>query len=177
MLHFLKEHLNINSANNCCISKSPSVRCPQKTSFPWSLKAVQPPWRAVSSVLLRDQGHILSCLQSLPISTRPLPAWVYQQQRDRGSGLKVPGEAVPRSVLRVQKPFAGLQARLLALDNVAKPTVHPLAPPPPRASISGGLTHLACSPILYLVCMDTSCSANRVQPKGCYQDNGDLYPF
>ena len=67
MLYFLKEHLNINSANNCYISKSLlSIRCPCRNLLLrtvsldgiTSLKvgSVQVQWRPVSPALIYDQG-------------------------------------------------------------------------------------------------------------------------
>lgn len=73
-----------------------------------SLKAVQLPPRAVSSGLICDQEHALSCPHSLLTFLLPLSAWVYEWQVYSEHGLRGPEKAAPCSVLRILKPSIGL---------------------------------------------------------------------
>ena len=143
-----------------------------------TLKAAQPPSRALSSGLTCDHRRTLSYPPSQQILILPPYAWVHRWRIDHGCGLGYPGKVAPCSVLAVLNPFTGVQASLV-LHAPQHWTVGPNSLCTLSFSLhpcvfnSDGLSCLVCSPIFYLVCVGTFLSSSQAQPKGSYQDSGD----
>lgn len=182
MLHFLKEHLNINSANNCYISKSLlSIKRPCRNLL---LRTVSPRWnkslKAVCSPVTascRPSAHWWPTVHSLVPAEPDDSFFSFLPGSTKGTWVVCMDwgvqECCPHAVPGNLKPSLGLRAsRVCHASSLS--AVRPVPPHTSFPHIYGDfLTWFVLPSSVLFARPASSSSSNQVQPKRLCQFNGD----